>query len=96
MNMKRSDRNRKFRYIYILLLIGIFLFLNSDSFAQCALCKANAESDLKNGGTTAKGLNHGILYLMTIPYIILGTLFFIFFKKQILEKVRILKSKYTS
>lgn len=44
-------------------------------FAQCALCKANAETNLNNGGTIAKGLNNGILYLMAIPYLLLAFIF---------------------
>ena len=63
------------------------------AFAQCAMCKATAASDLKNAGAIGKGLNFGILYLMTIPYIILGSLVFLFFRKQITQKFQIIKSK---
>jgi len=40
--------------------------------AQCAMCKAVAESDQASGGTAALGLNEGILYLMVFPYLIMG------------------------
>jgi len=86
----------KFKQILFAIIFLLAVLYINDNVAQCALCKANAESNLKAGGTIAKGLNTGILYLMTIPYIILATLFFIFFKKQITEKFKSIKSKLLS
>lgn len=54
---------------------SVFILLANSSFAQCAMCRANAESNLKNGGSIAKGLNSGILYLMAIPYLLLAFIF---------------------
>lgn len=34
------------------------------------MCKAAAESNLKEGGKHALGLNSGILYLLVTPYLI--------------------------
>ena len=62
-----------------LLLIAIVLF-QLDADAQCAMCKAVAESDLEGGGTTAKGLNDGILYLMAFPYLLIGTVGYFFYR----------------
>ena len=46
------------------------------SYAQCAMCKAAAESDLENNpNSVAHGLNKGILFLMVIPYLIVGIIF---------------------
>ncbi len=40
------------------------------------MCKAAAESDLQNNPNSfAQGLNKGILFLMVIPYIIVGIIF---------------------
>ena len=86
----------KFKQIVLVIIFLIAVFYVNESLAQCAMCRANAESNLKSGGTIAKGLNTGILYLMTVPYIILVTLFFIFFKKQIIEKIKAIKSKLIS
>lgn len=50
--------------------------------AQCAMCRAVLESEA--GQTTAKGVNDGIVYLMLIPYILMGGLAFVtyrYFKK---------------
>jgi hypothetical protein len=47
--------------------------------AQCAMCRAVLESE---GNTTvAEGINNGIVYLMAIPYILIGALFFFIYRK---------------
>jgi hypothetical protein len=43
--------------------------LAGDAFAQCAMCKATIEANQTNAGKYGVGLNTGILYLMSIPYI---------------------------
>jgi hypothetical protein len=42
------------------------------SQSQCAMCKQSAESSLKEGNNDAKGLNAGIMYLLMIPYLLVG------------------------
>jgi hypothetical protein len=74
--------------------IVIFLFCNAYSFAQCAMCRTSAESDLKSGGSVAKGLNSGILFLMTVPYLILMIGGYFFFKKSIDAKIKGWKQRY--
>ena len=39
--------------------------------AQCPMCGEAARTSLKEGNTTAKGLNAGILYLLLGPYFLL-------------------------
>ena len=57
-----------------------------DLEAQCAMCKANLESNMQEGGSIGKGINKGILYLMTIPYILLfGVGFFLY--KNLKKKI---------
>ena len=64
--------------------VVFLLFLSAisfeSSFAQCAMCKATAESSLENGESVASGINFGILYLLPIPYIILGTIAYLYYK----------------
>jgi heme/copper-type cytochrome/quinol oxidase subunit 2 len=58
------------------LLLVTCCLLPATCFSQCAMCKAAAESDLQNNpNSLAKGLNTGILFLMVIPYIIVGVIF---------------------
>lgn len=57
--------------------------------AQCAMCKAVAESNQNAKGEQHFGanLNNAILYLMAVPYVVLTFLAFLFFKKEIMAKV---------
>ncbi|MEY3850571.1 MAG: hypothetical protein RJA38_1012 [Bacteroidota bacterium] len=66
-------------------LIALFLLaLNLSSFAQCAMCKATAETANQNtSGSLAEGLNTGIVYLMLIPYTLLAIIAVVFFRKRI-------------
>jgi hypothetical protein len=73
---------KAFRTFAVLLLIAFFVLLtNSDLQAQCAMC-AGALNDKVNNGTShlGEGLNKGILYLMSFPYIIFGTIAFFWYK----------------
>ncbi len=51
-----------------------FLYSGLVAIAQCPMCKAAAESNLKEGGTAAAGLNTGIFYLFFSPFILIGSL----------------------
>ena len=52
------------KYLFAFFIIYIPEILN----AQCSMCRAVLESE--KGMSTAKGINDGILYLMSIPYIL--------------------------
>lgn len=85
----------KFKKIISYSVLVVLLFIsNANTFAQCAMCKTSVESDLNNGGSIGKELNTGILYLMTLPYIILMLGAYFFFKKQIDAKVRAWRDKH--
>ena len=58
-------KNKKFICFLILLVF------HSKLSAQCAMCKAVVEANLKEGGSAGAGLNDGILYLMAMPYIMI-------------------------
>ncbi|MDO5979449.1 hypothetical protein [Flavivirga spongiicola] len=55
-----------------------FLFL-LETNAQCAMCRAVLESE--EGQTAAEGINDGIVYLMAIPYILVGGIAYFIYKK---------------
>jgi hypothetical protein len=66
---------KKRQYI-VLLGILVLVFIAVSMEAQCAMCKAAAESDLEtNSKSIARGLNKGILFLMGAPYLIVGVIF---------------------
>ena len=62
----------------ILFFLFSFLFL-LQSNAQCAMCRAVLESE--EGQSTAKGINNGIVYLMVIPYVLIGGLGYYIYRK---------------
>lgn len=70
------------RYLLPLLFLIVFLFLNLHLDAQCPMCKMSAESNLENGGTAGRGLNAGILFLLSLPYIIVGSIAYVWFKSN--------------
>lgn len=83
--------NRK--YLSVIILIVVFSIFSIDAEAQCAMCRTTAESDLNNGGSVGKGLNNAIIYLMTIPYLVLMIGTYFFFKKPIDAKLKVIKAK---
>ena len=64
--------------------IGIFfVFLISVQYgmAQCAMCRVTIENNVSHGDTTVgAGLNMGILYLFSIPYVLLAALGYFWYR----------------
>jgi amino acid transporter len=69
------------------LILSVFTVIVSlTASAQCAMCRATAESASQNsGGNIAEGLNSGIVYLMLIPYILLTVVVLVFFRNKIIN-----------
>ena len=65
----RSEK-RKLKNLCSLLFILCSLFFSLTTNAQCAMCRAALETE----GNTAKAqaVNDGIVYLMVIPYLLVG------------------------
>jgi len=62
-----------------LFFFGFFLISFSELNAQCAMCRAVLESGTDT--SAAEGINNGIVYLMAIPYILVGVVFYAVYKK---------------
>lgn len=75
-------KNKFVRFASILALTFSLSFHSTDIQAQCPMCKMSAESNLKNGGTSGKGLNFGILYMFSMPYILVATMGFIWYRNR--------------
>lgn len=64
----------------VILLAAFFSFL-SKSYGQCAMCKAVLESNMQSGEeAVGQGINEGIMYIMFVPYILLGTVGYLMYK----------------
>jgi hypothetical protein len=69
-----------------LVKIAVFAFMLAgaapSATAQCPMCKIGAESNLKNGGTAGSGLNAGILYMLAMPYLLVGTIGIVWYRNR--------------
>jgi hypothetical protein len=73
--MKRS-------FLIFAIVMLLIIFVGSDLMAQCPMCRLTAETNLQDGGTAGRGLNKGILYLLSMPYLIFGFLGYTWFKNR--------------
>lgn len=71
-------KTRMLLVIVVVLLIGL---MPDQVAAQCAMCRASVESNAQNGNTqSAENLNNGILYLMSLPYIIFSVVGYFWYR----------------
>lgn len=71
----------KFLKFFSIIIFTVLLFSTTAIYAQCPMCKASVESNLKQGGSTGKGLNSGIMYLLAAPYLAMAGIGFLWYKK---------------
>ncbi len=67
----------------IILFILLFIFI-LPAEAQCAMCRAVLENE--EGQGAAKGINNGIVYLMSIPYILVFGLGYFIYRRYFKTK----------
>ena len=58
------------------LLFSLLVFLKTD--AQCAMCRAVLESE--ESQSAAEGINDGIMFLMAVPYILVGAVAYFIYR----------------
>ncbi len=63
----------------LILSLLVALLFPASLQAQCAMCRAVLESGGDN--PVAEGINNGIVYLMAIPYVLIGVLLYFVYKK---------------
>ena len=78
---------KKKHFILVVLVVLVLLPVFAD--AQCAMCKASVESSQGQKNSVANNLNSGILYLMAMPYLLIGFIF----RKNIASLWRNIRSK---
>jgi len=80
------------RTVLLFVLICVFIALvQVDLDAQCAMCRAAPGSNLGAGGKTAHKLNTGILYMLSLPYLLVMTLGYIWYRNN--KKVKNLEAE---
>ena len=71
----RNSLSNDFTLLYLLMkklfyVLIVLILSTSEIYSQCSMLSAIMESDQEY--EAAKGLNRGIVYLMSIPYILVG------------------------
>jgi hypothetical protein len=77
---KGKEKREKSKILHLV----IFCLLPIASKAQCAMCRAALESE--DNGVKAEAVNDGIVYLMAIPYVLVGILGYAIYKMRYANK----------
>jgi len=73
----------KFTFVFFILILITFTVGITDAEAQCAMCRATVENNFNNGaGEASTRLNSGILYLLSMPYLLIGTVAFFWYRNK--------------
>jgi len=72
---------KKATLLFILFIIAL-LISNIDVHAQCSMCQAVVASNMhENEKTFGLGLNNAIIYLMVMPYLLIGAVGYLLYKR---------------
>ena len=63
-------------FFYFFILFSALNFV----YSQCAMCKAVLESE--EGQKKAEAINDGIVYLMALPYLAVGIVFYMVYRMK--------------
>lgn len=66
----------------IVVLLAVLLLAAAPAWSQCAMCTAVADEAAKNGSSAADGVNKGVLFLFVSPYLIVGTIGFLWWRAR--------------
>jgi hypothetical protein len=71
-----------YKFLKALTIVLLITWIAPQAQAQCPMCRMSVESNLKNGGSAGKGLNNGILYMLSLPYVLVGTIGYVWWKNR--------------
>ena len=77
---KGKGKREKGKSLQIVVFTIAYCLLPIASKAQCAMCRAALESE--EGGVKAEAVNDGIVYLMAIPYVLVGVIGYFIYKMR--------------
>ncbi len=66
----------------VAIILLLLVLVSTDVAAQCAMCKASLESDMKSGGNAGRSINVGILFLLGLPYFIAGGIGYVWLRNR--------------
>lgn len=87
-------KRQMFKVLFAGLVMLTVIFVTTDAYSQCAMCRATVESNVGTGSTDSDsqvgaGLNTGILYLMLIPYVLVSTVGFLWYRSNRMKKAKL-------
>jgi hypothetical protein len=82
---KGKGKREKGKSLQIVVFTIAYCLLPIASKAQCAMCRAALESE--EGGVKAEAVNDGIVYLMAIPYVLVGVIGYFIYKMRYGKKI---------
>lgn len=74
--------------VVVIAFTCLMAFGSTEAYSQCAMCRATVESNVGTGrghdheSDVGSGLNTGILYLMAVPYLLVATVGFLWYKSS--------------
>ncbi len=68
--------------LILVLILAFIVIVQPEVAAQCPMCKISAESNLRDGGSAGRGLNNGILYMFALPYLLVGSMAYVWYKNK--------------
>ncbi|MCS3734721.1 hypothetical protein [Mucilaginibacter dorajii] len=68
------------KIVLFVMALGLMMAVRQPVKAQCAQCAATVETNTKEGGNAAKGLNKGILFLLGAPYLAVAAGGYVWYK----------------
>ncbi|MEO8471125.1 MAG: hypothetical protein ABI477_02990 [Chryseolinea sp.] len=69
--------------IKLIAFVLALLASGQDLFAQCAMCRSTLENNFSAGNPgIGAGINTGILYLLAMPYLAVGTIGYLWYKSS--------------
>lgn len=67
----------------ILTVLIVMILVPMNSWAQCAMCRTQLENNVSNGDAgIAAGINTGILYLLSLPYLAVLILGYVWYRNS--------------
>jgi len=68
------------KYLPVIVMVFLLVVANLSGYAQCAMCTGQVETATNAGSSVALGINKGVLYIFMMPYLIMGTLGYFWWK----------------
>ncbi len=71
-------------FVFLFTLTIFVIMMDVSASAQCVMCRSTVESNRADDKLSkfGNGLNKGILFLMSVPYILVGTVGFLWYRSN--------------